>query len=293
MIYEIQSLVVVAFLAACWGCELVAPAVCLAWRETLASRCRHLALGAINAVPAIAIAFALGGVDAHAAASEIGLFHRAGLPAWCTAVAAFLVLDCCQYAEHVLMHKTPLLWRIHAVHHHADHVESTTAFRFHALEVVAHGLLLAPLMLVLGIRVHDLALYNAIVVPMSLFHHANTRLPRRLERILRLLIITPDFHRLHHARWQPLTDSNYGAILTLWDRVFGTASAHPHPEAVPVGLDGFDRDQIDSLRGMLGTPFSSSRAGPGTPPTGVVPPKPKTRAHRRKTPCNRSSDVRV
>lgn len=294
MLYEIQTLVVVVFLAACWACELVVPAVQVAKTDSAATRCRHLALGAMNAIPAIGFASLLGLVDAYANRNEIGLLQLTDLPVWGAAVAAFLILDLCQYTCHVVMHKVPFLWRMHAVHHHAGHVESTTAFRFHTLEVVAHGFMLIPLLLIFGFRIHDLALYNAIVIPMSVFHHANIRLPYRLERVLRVFIITPGSHRLHHARWQPLTDSNYGAVLSIWDRIFGTASARPDPETIPVGLDGYKPEEIDSLRGMLGTPFSSSRAGLGTPPPGEYPKSVSSnKSQRTEKPCNRAIEVRV
>ncbi len=294
MLYEIQTLAVVVFLAGCWACELVVPAVQMARTDSRAVRCRHLVLGAINAIPTIGIASLLGIMDTYATRNGIGLLKLLDLPVWGAALAAFLILDLCQYTSHVVMHKVPFLWRMHAVHHHAEHVESTTAFRFHTLEVVAHGLMLIPLLLIFGFRIHDLALYNAIVIPMSVFHHANIRLPRQLERVLRVFIITPGSHRLHHARWQPLTDSNYGAVLSIWDRIFGTASARSDPEAIPVGLDGFKPEEIESLRGMLGTPFSSSRAGLGTPPPGEHPrPAKQVKSQRAERPCNRAAEARV
>jgi len=268
MFYEMQSAIFTAALAACWALEGMIPAV----REmgAGATRVRHLVLGAMNAVPALGVAVALGFADDVTRMNEWSLLERLGGVAWAAAAVAFLALDLCQYASHVLMHKVPPLWRVHAVHHHAEHLESTTAFRFHTLEVVAQGLVLVPLVMVAGVRVHDIAVYNAILLPMSMFHHANVRLPERVERVLGLVVVTPGLHRMHHARWQPLTDSNYSAVLTVWDRLFGTLASSDKPESIPVGLDGFGPEHTTSVGGMLRTPFSSARAGRGMRPDGQV-----------------------
>lgn len=257
-------MIAAAALAACWAFEALIPAV--RTHGVGATRCRHLILCMINAVPAVAVAAALGLADAASGAHAAGVLHRARLPIWSEVLAGFLILDLCQYVGHVLMHKVGPLWRLHAVHHHAEHFESTAAFRFHTLEIVAQGILLLPLVALLGVRVRDIAVYNAVLLPMSLFHHANVRLPDAADRLLGLVVITPGLHRVHHSRWQPQTDSNYSAVLSIWDRLFGTLTRSERPEKIPVGLDGFGPEYTETVRGMLGTPFSPARAGPGSPP---------------------------
>lgn len=266
MFYEMQSAIFAAVLAACWALETIIPAVRA--RGAGAARVRHLVLGGINAVPAVGVAVGLGLADGVTRMNGWGVLGRLEVSAVAAGTVSFFALDLCQYASHVLMHKVPALWRVHAVHHHAEHLESTTAFRFHTLEVVVQGLVLVPLVMVAGVRVHDIAVYNAILIPMSMFHHANVRLPRGVERSLGLLVVTPGLHRMHHARWQPLTDSNYSAVLTVWDRLFGTLSSSEKPEWIAVGLDGFGPEHTSSVGGMLRTPFSSARAGHGSPPEG-------------------------
>jgi sterol desaturase/sphingolipid hydroxylase (fatty acid hydroxylase superfamily) len=262
MHYESQTAAAAAVLAGCWTLEALAP-IARAHRVG-ATRCRHLLLGAINAALATIIAVSLACVDGD---TPRGLFRALGsaAPLWVAGLAAFLILDLCQYAGHVLMHKVPVLWRLHTVHHHAEHVESTTAFRFHTLETLLQGMLLIPLVLV-GVRVHDIAVYNAALLPMSLFHHANVRLPTALDKVLRAIVVTPSLHRLHHSRWQPQTDSNYSAVLSIWDRLFGTLKICERPERVSVGLDGFDAEHTTTVRGMLRTPFTPARSEPGAPP---------------------------
>ncbi|MFG0260593.1 MAG: sterol desaturase family protein [Phycisphaerales bacterium JB041] len=267
MLYEAQSTIAAATLAACWASEAVVPFVRSS--RVGAARCRHLLLGVLNALPGIGIAAALACADARADSLGLGLLGRARLPGWAAVLAGFLILDLCQYAGHVLMHKVGPLWRLHAVHHHAEHLEATTAFRFHTLEIVAQGIVLLPLVVVLGVSVRDIAVYNAVLLPMSLFHHANVRLPRGVERALGVVVITPSLHRVHHSRWQPQTDSNYSAVLSVWDRLFGTLTRCDRPEAIPIGLDGFGPEHTGTVGGMLRTPFSAARAEPGVPPRGA------------------------
>lgn len=267
MLYEVHTTIAAVALAACWAAEGAIPVIRRA--GVGAARTRHLILAAINAIPGIGVAAALAATDANTRFFGDGLLDRASLPLWANALAAFLILDFCQYAGHVLMHKVPLLWRIHAVHHHAEHLESTTAFRFHTLEVLVQGMLLIPIVLLLGVRVHDIVIYNAVLLPISMFHHANMKLPDRTDRLLGLVIVTPGLHRMHHSRWQPQTDSNYSAVLSIWDRALGTMTRSARPESIPIGLDGFGPEHTTTLLGMLATPFSRARAGLGTPP---VPP---------------------
>ncbi|MFI4896780.1 MAG: sterol desaturase family protein [Phycisphaerales bacterium JB059] len=267
MIYETQPAIAAAALGACWVFEAVIPAAHP--REGVGGiRVRHVLLGLLNAIPAIGIAAGLACLDGVSAFFGGGALPSLGLPTWGRVLLAFLILDLGQYTCHVLMHKAPILWRLHAVHHHAERFESTAAFRFHTLEIVAHGLSLAPLVIFLGVRVHDIAIYNAVLLPMSLFHHATVRMRGWLDRGLGWVVITPGLHRVHHSRWQPQTDSNYSAVLSVWDRVFGTLTRAERPEAIPVGLDGFEPEHTETLRGMLGTPFSSARAELGSPPEG-------------------------
>jgi sterol desaturase/sphingolipid hydroxylase (fatty acid hydroxylase superfamily) len=260
----VPTIVAALALALFWVLEAVLPAVPSRGRVG-GARVRHLLLAGVNALPAIALAIVLGVADAWASSRGFGLLGSLEIPLWAHTILAFLLLDFLQYACHVFMHKTPILWRLHAVHHHAEHMEATAAFRFHTIEVAIHGVITLAAVLLLGIHVHDVVIYNAIMLPAAMFHHSNIRLHPRVEPLLRWLIVTPRMHRVHHSRWQPETDSNYAAVLTIWDRLFGTLSADRGPEAINVGLDGFSPEHTRTLRGMLATPFSDARAELGQP----------------------------
>lgn len=258
------TLLAVAALAFCWTLEALLPAVPPS-RELGAARFRHICLGLLNALPAIALAGLLGVADAAASGANFGLLRVLDPPLWVHVILAFLLLDFLQYGCHVLMHKAPLLWRLHAVHHHAEHFEATTAFRFHTLEVMIHGVITLVAVVLLGVHVFDVVIYNAVLLPVSMFHHSNIRLHPRAEAVLRWITVTPRMHRVHHSRWQPETDSNYAAVLSIWDRLFGTLYADRSPDAISVGLDGFDHTHTRTFKGLLSTPFSDARAELGKP----------------------------
>jgi sterol desaturase/sphingolipid hydroxylase (fatty acid hydroxylase superfamily) len=160
------------------------------------------------------------------------------------------------YVWHVLNHKISFLWRFHAVHHADKEVDASTALRFHTGEIVFSTLARLVVLPLLGMTLPQLFLYEAILLPVILFHHSNVRVPYRLDTALRWLIPTPWMHWVHHSRWRPETDSNYGSVLSIWDRIFGTLRLRDDPWRLNLGLE---EDQEESewrtLLGMLVRPF--------------------------------------
>lgn len=256
-------------------------------RAGVAQRVRHIALGLLNAAIAGGVVLAIIAVERVAAARGVGLFRWVDNPWWLQVAIAILVLDFWQYAWHIMAHKVPVLWRFHAVHHHADHLEATVAMRFHSFEVAAQGLATIPVLTLLGASIQHLLAYNLVLLPVSLFHHSNIRLSPWIDRVLRLFIVTPRMHWVHHSRWQPETDSNYSAVFSFWDRLFGTLRTRRRAENIDIGLDGFTPALTGTLRGMLITPFTGSRSahGQAPPPADLQPDAPffpSLRAQRRR-----------
>jgi sterol desaturase/sphingolipid hydroxylase (fatty acid hydroxylase superfamily) len=248
-----------------WAIEALAPGI-HGPRADLAQRLRHIALGLANAGPAFIVVFLLYLADAAARRHGLGLLRALEIPVWAYVLLGFVLLDLWQYVSHTLLHHIPLLWRFHAVHHNADRLDATVAMRFHALEVAVHGLMTIPVAVALGIGIEIVALYNLVLLPMSMFHHSDMNIPPLVDRCLRTIVVTPRMHWIHHSRWQPETDSNYSAVFSVWDRLFGTMRAREHPELIELGLDGYRPEQIGTLRGIFTTPFSDARSGPGHPP---------------------------
>ncbi len=248
-----------------WSLESIAPGL-IGPAANLAQRARHIALGLLNGAVGLAAAFVFLLAEQPAAESGIGLLRIAEPPIWLGICLGLVLLDFWQYTCHVAFHQVPWLWRFHAVHHNADKMDATVAMRFHTLEILAHGLAIIPFAVLMGISIESVALYNLILLPASMFHHSNVRIDPRLDRWLRLIIVTPRMHWLHHSRWQPETNSNYASVLSIWDRLFGTMRSRARAETVDIGLDGYTEEQIDSLKGMMVTPFRETTSEYGQEP---------------------------
>lgn len=194
---------------------------------------------------------------AMAATAGFGLLAWSGLPAVLRIVLGFILLDALAYGLHRLFHAVPLLWRLHRVHHSDPDVDFTTGFRHHPLELVILSALTVVAVVTLGIPPLALALYIAVRAAIDIAAHANLALPLRLDRALRLLMITPDMHQIHHSTQQPETDSNFTLLLSGWDRLFGTyrATAAMDRETMSTGLlDEPDPGRL-SLWALLCLPF--------------------------------------
>jgi len=198
------------------------------------------------------------GIAYTAAEAGWGLFNQVNLPYWLEVILAVLLLDLAIYLQHLLMHRVPLLWRLHRVHHADLDIDLTTGSRFHTLEILVSMLIKAAVIFILGPALLAVLIFEALLSGMALFNHANVRLPGTIDRLLRLLLITPDVHRVHHSILRHETNSNYGFNLSIWDRAFGTYIAQPEEghSAMTIGIPEFrDPRQVDRLRGMLALPF--------------------------------------
>lgn len=196
-----------------------------------------------------------------AEANGYGLFNTLAVPALAAGVAAFIVLDFAVWLEHVASHKIPLLWRIHRMHHSDTGFDLTTALRFHPLEIVLSMVWKALVVIALGAPPAAVLVFEIVLNGAAMFNHANAALPRRLDAVLRLLIVTPDMHRVHHSSERRETDSNYGFNLSVWDRLFGTYTDQPEAghDGMRLGLTDYDGPQTANLGWALVLPFR--RAG--------------------------------
>nr|WP_298683220.1 sterol desaturase family protein [uncultured Dongia sp.] len=177
-----------------------------------------------------------------------GLFNLVALPLWLEGAITLVILDAAIYLQHVATHKVPLLWRLHRVHHADLDVDVTTGLRFHPIEILLSLLYKATLVLALGADPLVVLIFEALLNAATLFTHGNIALPIRWDSALRWIICTPDMHRRHHSVVRVETDSNYGNVLSLWDRLCGTYFQQP-----ALGQDGVVLGQ-DDLRdgGQLG-----------------------------------------
>jgi sterol desaturase/sphingolipid hydroxylase (fatty acid hydroxylase superfamily) len=183
----------------------------------------------------------------------------AALPQWAALPAGIILLDCAIYWQHRLLHKIPLLWRLHRVHHADTGFDVTTAVRFHPLEIALSMAIKLGLIALFGIPALAVLIFEILLSAGSLFTHANIRLPDRFERRLRWLLVTPEMHRIHHSVHKDETNSNFSFNLSLWDRLFGSYREDPRDgqTTMQIGLHEF-RDQRDqTLWALMINPFRS------------------------------------
>lgn len=188
-----------------------------------------------------------------------GLLQRVRMPGWVETVIGLLMLDYTLYLWHVLLHRLPLLWRFHVVHHADLDLDVSTALRFHFGELALSVPWRAAQILLIGVRGRVLRLWQQLTLASVVFHHSNLRLPLSLERSLLRIVVTPRMHGIHHSAIQAETNSNWSSGLTLWDRLHGTLRLDRPQEAVVIGLPAYRRKEELVLPRLLRMPFMSQR----------------------------------
>src|SRR6516165_5969403 len=203
-------------------------------------------------IPATAVGLALV-AQAHA----WGLFNTIALPAWIAVVCSVILLDLAIYFQHVLFHAVPALWRLHRMHHADLEFDVTTGLRFHPGEIAVSMLIKLAAVLMVGAAPIAVLIFEVMLNATSMFNHGNVRLPAQLDRVLRLFVVTPDMHRVHHSIDRRETDSNFGFNVAWWDRLFGTYRAQPalgHGR-MTLGIDRFREPRELWLDRMLWQPL--------------------------------------
>jgi sterol desaturase/sphingolipid hydroxylase (fatty acid hydroxylase superfamily) len=168
-------------------------------------------------------------------------------------VVQLVILDLWAYCLHRAYHRVPAMWRLHAPHHFDQHLDVTSAVRFHIGEILWSSLLRLIPLFVFGISLQTNMLFGMILTGCALFHHSNVRLPQGFEKALSRVIVTPSIHWVHHHAVQRDTDSNYAAIFSFWDRIFGSSSATQRVPSMAIGVEG---EGVRTLRTLLTYPVT-------------------------------------
>lgn len=202
------------------------------------------------------------GVALAAERSSTGVFHAVQAPAWLAFALSFLAIDAGRYAMHALLHRVPLLWRLHRIHHSDVDFDCSTALRFHPLEGLVTVAVQLALVAALGAPVLAVLAYEVVTSFVSLFSHGNLRLPAAIERRLRRVVVTPGMHRIHHSALLAESNTNYGSVLPWWDRLFATYRAEPAGghDAMLVGLPDVRDARTRDIRWLLLSPFARAAA---------------------------------
>jgi len=203
-------------------------------------------------VPASAVAVAL-----LAGSRGWGLFNLLGLPGWLAVIAGIVALDFVIYAQHVVFHHVPLLWRIHRMHHADVDIDVTTGLRFHPLEILLSLAIKMAAVVILGVPAIAVLIFEVVLNAAAMFNHSNVALPPWLEPAARWIVVTPQMHQVHHSTVRAETDSNFGFNLPWWDRLFGTYKAAPAAGEVgmTVGLPIFRSAAEARIVRLLTQPF--------------------------------------
>ncbi|MDP3004637.1 sterol desaturase family protein [Methylotenera sp.] len=191
-----------------------------------------------------------------------GLMSVLNLPFWAEALIAFLILDFAIYLQHVMSHALPIFWRLHSVHHADLDIDASSGLRFHPIEIVISILYKSVIVAALGADPWVVIAFEATLNGAAVFTHANISYPDKLDWILRLLICTPNMHRVHHSTARDEMDTNFGFFLSIWDRIGGTyhhappRAGHEHME---LGLPYIRQQSRLGLMQLLWLPFRVTR----------------------------------
>jgi sterol desaturase/sphingolipid hydroxylase (fatty acid hydroxylase superfamily) len=224
----------------------------------------NLAIIALNPIsvrlvfPVLPVGMALLAADRH-----WGLLNIMALSYWLKVVIAVIILDLSIYLQHVLHHAIPILWRLHMVHHADLDFDVTTGMRFHPIEIVLSMAIKLMTVAALGPPALSVLIFEVALNATSMFNHSNIHVPQPIDRVLRLLLVTPDMHRVHHSVIIRETNSNYGFNLPWWDRLFGTYKAQPDQdhEEMTIGLSQFRDPKRLTLPRLLTLPFVGGPVG--------------------------------
>jgi sterol desaturase/sphingolipid hydroxylase (fatty acid hydroxylase superfamily) len=210
----------------------------------------------------IIINFAFGivtlGVFEWLSESHFGLLQLFEAPVWMKLILSVLVLDLIgQYLVHYLLHQVPAMWRLHLVHHTDKHVDVTTGTRHHPLDFMLRELFALIAVIIMGMPIAFYLFYRILSVLFTYFTHANIALPNWVDRGLSYVLVTPNMHKFHHHFQLPWTDTNYGSILSIWDRMFGTF-VYGDMNEIQYGIDVADHKDDESVSSQLTIPFDKS-----------------------------------
>lgn len=215
----------------------------------------HILFFLTNAVVGRLLSFILvvGVAATWASANQFGLLNLTEWPWLVEAAIAFVILDFAVWLQHLAMHRYPLLWRMHAVHHSDRDLDVTTALRFHPFELVFSTIYKSIWVALLGVPVIVVLLFELWLNANALFNHSNIRLPQTLDRLLRKILVTPDMHLIHHSIDRKDQNRNFGFALTIWDRVFKTYANAAHAQAI--GLESLQDRRPGRLWWSMKQPF--------------------------------------
>lgn len=187
-----------------------------------------------------------------------GLFNQFSAPEILAGLISIIILDFAVYSQHLIFHKVPIFWRLHRMHHTDLDIDVTTGARFHPVEIILSMVIKIGVVLALGAPAWSVVVFEIVLNVTSMFNHSNVYIRTSIDRFLRLAVVTPDMHRVHHSVLIKETDSNFGFNFPWWDRLLGTYRDQPHAghDKMNIGLANYRDPKWLQFQWMLFTPFS-------------------------------------
>lgn len=222
----------------------------------------NFSLSFLNTIT-VSLLLPFAGIGAAILAEEMnwGLFNKLNISFWISIPIYVLVFDLTIYLQHRLFHVVKPLWRLHRVHHTDLDYDVSTGIRFHPLSIVISTLIKLSLVLIMGPPVIAVLISEVLLNATSMFNHSNLRIPRWLERCLRLFLVTPDMHRIHHSTGNHEHNSNFGFNFPWWDKLFNSYQAQPDKghETMEIGITGYQEIHSGNILPLLIQPFQADR----------------------------------
>ena len=187
--------------------------------------------------------------------NDFGLLNLKLIPLWLRIVLSFLLFDLWMYLWHMANHRVPFLWLFHRSHHNDPEMDGSTALRFHPVEILISSALRLPVFIVLGMNIAALTIYEIVFLSNILFHHSNIYLPSSVDRIIRVILVTPDMHRMHHSVKKKNLNSNFSSVLSIWDKIFKTFTKWGDTRLVTIGLKLYREEKWQKPLGILALPL--------------------------------------
>lgn len=259
-----RSALLIGGIVVFWVAEGVLPLFSFQYRKV-----PHAGLNLFFTLTTAIIGFGMAGLLLAASnfvsSNQFGLLYIIELPLWAQVVIGILLLDCIgAYFIHFVEHKVKWMWKFHVVHHSDTTVDVTTGLRHHPGETVFRITFTIMAVMVVGAPMGIIMLYQSLSVLFAHLTHANINMPQRVDRMLSFVFVTPNMHKVHHHFEQPLTDTNYGNIFSIWDRVFGTYAYVEDTRSLNYGIDThMKQEENTSLGNLLAIPFQKYRQPKG------------------------------
>lgn len=246
---------IVSVLSICWLFEGYYAFVRLNYKKWKHAATNFILLGFVMLINVAFGVFTLG-VFEWLEMQEFGLLHLVDLPIWLELLFALLILDLiAQYGVHYLLHKVKWMWRLHLVHHSDTKVDATTGTRHHPLDFIIRETFALFAVIITGMPLAFYLFYRIITVFFTYFTHANIKLPSKFDKALSYVFVTPTMHKFHHHDKMPWTDTNFGNMFSIWDRIFGTFQ-YGDTHKINYGLDLTDPKMDENIRYQLLLPFN-------------------------------------